>query len=160
MFDIGGSELLVIAVVALVVLGPKELPTAVRSIQGVVRKARELARDFQAGLGEMAREIELDKMKAEVKSALDSTEVDSIGHSIRQEFTSATDELKKTFDPDSLTTPAPINPPSADALAASGAPVPLPAPEPEPEPVTVDAAPPEALPEPLSPSAPPPKPGA
>lgn len=158
MFDIGGSELLVIAVVALVVLGPKELPTAVRSIQGVVRKARELARDFQAGLGEMAREIELDKMKAEVKSALNSTEVNSIGHSIHKEFTAATEELKKTFDPDSLTAPALTSPPSPDVIAASGAPTPLPAPEPEPEPV--DAAPPEALPETPPPSAPSPKPGA
>jgi len=152
MFDIGGSELLVIAVVALVVLGPKELPTAVRSIQGVVRKARELARDFQAGLSEMAREIELDKMKAEVKSALDSSEVDSIGHSIHKEFASATEELKKTFDPDSLTAPAPISPPPQETAAAAETPLPAPVP--------VDAAPPEALPEPPPPSAPAPKPGA
>jgi sec-independent protein translocase protein TatB len=152
MFDIGGAELLVIAVVALVVLGPKELPTAVRTVQGFVKKARELARDFQTGLGEMAREIELDKMKAEVKSAFDAGELDKLGNSIQQEFDSTSDELKKSLDPGSLkdyVPPAPGELSEPAEIAAADAAQP-----------PVDAAPPEIPPENVPPSLPSPKPGA
>jgi len=152
MFDIGGAELLVIAVVALVVLGPKELPTAVRTVQGFVKKARELARDFQTGLGEMAREIELDKMKAEVKSAFDAGELDKLGNSIQQEFDSTSDELKKSLDPGSLkdyVPPAPGELTEPAEIAAADAAQP-----------PVDAAPPEIPPENVPPSLPSPKPGA
>lgn len=152
MFDIGGAELLVIAVVALVVLGPKELPTAVRTVQGFVKKARELARDFQTGLGEMAREIELDKMKAEVKSAFDAGDLDKLGNSIQQEFDSTSDELKKSLDPGSLkdyVPPAPGELTEPAEIAAADAAQP-----------PVDAAPPEIPPENVPPSLPSPKPGA
>ena len=156
MFDIGGSELLVIAVVALVVLGPKELPAAVRNIQGLVRKARELARDFQSGLSDMAREIDLDKMKAEVKQAIDPGELETIGQTIHKEFASATDELKKTFDPDSLTAPSPAGPePAAEPETAAGLPeAPPPAPETGPPPPEIAPPPAEIL------ATPSPKPGA
>ncbi|MBM3525572.1 MAG: twin-arginine translocase subunit TatB, partial [Alphaproteobacteria bacterium] len=55
MFDFSSWELVVIGAVALVVLGPKELPNAVRAVTGFARKARELAHDFQSGLEEIAR---------------------------------------------------------------------------------------------------------
>jgi sec-independent protein translocase protein TatB len=145
MFDIGGSELLVIAVVALVVLGPKELPAAVRNIQGFVRKARSLAHDFQTGLSEMAREIELDKMKAEVEQAINPGELDSLGNTIHKELTAATDEFKKTFDPDQLKDYVAPGPGEPEAIAA--------------EPAAAEIAGPpasEALPQPV----PAPKPGA
>lgn len=152
MLDIGGAELLVIAVVALVVLGPKELPTAVRTVQGFVRKAREMAREFQNGLGEMAREIELDKMKSEVKSAFETADVDKIGHTIRQEFEQASAELKKTVDPGALTAP-----PTDAAIAPAEPEGP---PPPEPPPAVIEPAPPEPVPAGLSSTAPSPKPGA
>jgi sec-independent protein translocase protein TatB len=63
MFDIGWQELFVIAVLALIVVGPKDLPRAVRTISSWVRKARALARDFQDGVNEMVREAELDDIK-------------------------------------------------------------------------------------------------
>ena len=157
MFDIGGAELLVIAVVALVVLGPKELPAAVRTVQGFVKRARELAHDFQTGLGEMAREIELDKMKAEVKSAFDAGELDKLGNSIQQEFNATSDELKKSLDPGSLkdyAPPAPgelTEPPQIEPPQTAAADAPQPA---------ADAAPPETMPEKVPPSLPSPKPGA
>lgn len=63
MFDIGWQELFVIAVLALIVVGPKDLPHAIRAITGWIRKARLMARDFQAGVNEMVREAELDDVK-------------------------------------------------------------------------------------------------
>lgn len=63
MFDIGLPEIFVIAVIALVVVGPKDLPQAIRTITTWIRKARMLARDFQSGVNEMVREAELDGIK-------------------------------------------------------------------------------------------------
>lgn len=63
MFDLGWPELMLIMVVALVVIGPKELPNAIRTIMGVVRKLRSATREFQSGLNDIARESGLDDVK-------------------------------------------------------------------------------------------------
>ena len=63
MLDIGGWEFLMIVVLGIIIIGPKELPGAIRTINMFVRKARGMARDFQSGLEEMAQEAELDKLK-------------------------------------------------------------------------------------------------
>ena len=69
MFDIGWSEMAVIALLLLIVIGPKELPTMLRTVGRYVRKARMLTRDFQHSLDEMAREAELDEAKKTIQSA-------------------------------------------------------------------------------------------
>ena len=63
MFDIGYSELLVIAVVALVVIGPKDLPRVMRTVGNWVGRARGMARHFRSGLDTMMREAELEEME-------------------------------------------------------------------------------------------------
>lgn len=63
MFDIGWQELFIVAVLALIVVGPKDLPHAIRTITTWIRKARMMARDFQSGVNEMVREAELDQVK-------------------------------------------------------------------------------------------------
>lgn len=63
MFDVGWQELALIAVVALVVLGPKELPGLMRTAGTLVRKARLIAHDFRMNLEDMAEEVELDEFK-------------------------------------------------------------------------------------------------
>ena len=55
MFDIGGWEFLIIGIVAIVIIGPKDLPGLIRSVVGWVRKARELAREFQSGIDDLAQ---------------------------------------------------------------------------------------------------------
>src|SRR5204863_162337 len=62
-FDIGWSELLVIGVVALVFIGPKDLPRALRVAGYWFRKARTLSREFQNSVDQMIREAELDEMR-------------------------------------------------------------------------------------------------
>jgi sec-independent protein translocase protein TatB len=66
MFDIGWSEMAVILMVALIVIGPKDLPRVARSIGKWTAKARGMAREFQRSLDDMAREADLQDIKAEV----------------------------------------------------------------------------------------------
>lgn len=58
MFDIGSMELLLVAVVALVVVGPKDLPRLLRTVAGVVKKARDMAAEFKLGVHALAQEVE------------------------------------------------------------------------------------------------------
>ena len=69
MFDLGWSELAVVALIALIVVGPKELPQILRTAAHWMRKARSLAREFQSSVDDMVREAELDEAKKTVESA-------------------------------------------------------------------------------------------
>lgn len=84
LFDIGWTEMLLIGVVALVVIGPKDLPRAMRTAGFWMRKARTLSREFQSSIDQMIREAELEEVQKELKKA---TEFD-IGK-----------ELQNTVDP-------------------------------------------------------------
>ena len=85
MFDLGWQEFILIAIITVIVVGPKDLPRVVRSISQWVRKARSMAREFQNSLEEVAREAELEDVRREVQSI----SKDGIGKS-----------LEKQFDPD------------------------------------------------------------
>ncbi len=63
MFDIGSTELLLVAIVALIVVGPKDLPRLLRTVGQWVAKARGTARHFKTGLDTMMREAELEEMQ-------------------------------------------------------------------------------------------------
>src|SRR5215207_8122376 len=63
MFDVGYSELLLIAVVALIVIGPKDLPRVMRTVGQWVGRARGMARHFRSGIDTMMREAELEEME-------------------------------------------------------------------------------------------------
>ncbi|MGI4876596.1 MAG: Sec-independent protein translocase protein TatB [Janthinobacterium lividum] len=63
MFGIDSSELLLIAVVALVVIGPKDLPRVMRMVGGWVGRGRAMTRHLRAGFDTMMREAELDEMQ-------------------------------------------------------------------------------------------------
>jgi sec-independent protein translocase protein TatB len=117
LFDIGWPELLLIGVVALVVIGPKDLPRALRTAGYWVRKARTLSREFQSSVEQMIREAELDEMRQELKKA---TEFD-----IHKEF-------EKTVDPDGSLAES-IRPPDIpDHFDTTPAGTELPPPEPPP----------------------------
>jgi sec-independent protein translocase protein TatB len=66
MLDIGWQELFIVAVIAIVVIGPKELPRAVKTVAQLLRKARGMAREFQDGIDDLVREAELDDLKKEI----------------------------------------------------------------------------------------------
>ena len=64
MFGVDSTELLIVALAALVFIGPKELPTAMRTVGRWVGRARAHARHFTAGIENMMREAELEEMEA------------------------------------------------------------------------------------------------
>lgn len=65
MFDIGWQELFIVAVLAILVVGPRDLPRTLRTVMSYVRKAKGMAREFQNGIDEVAREVELDDIRQE-----------------------------------------------------------------------------------------------
>ena len=69
MFDFAWSELALIAVVALIVIGPKDLPRVMRTVGQWTRRARAIAREFQGSLDQMVREAELDEVKRHIDRA-------------------------------------------------------------------------------------------
>jgi sec-independent protein translocase protein TatB len=58
MFDIGAMELFIIAIVALIVVGPKDLPRLLKTVGGFVRRARDMAAEVRAGVETLADEVE------------------------------------------------------------------------------------------------------
>jgi sec-independent protein translocase protein TatB len=78
MFDIGWSELVIIAVVALVVIGPKELPATLRTIGKMTARARKVAGDFRAQFDEAMREAELDDVRQTIADAQKLNPVNSL----------------------------------------------------------------------------------
>jgi sec-independent protein translocase protein TatB len=140
MFDFAWSEIVVIAVVALVVIGPKDLPKVLRTVGIWVGKARGIAREFQGSLDQMIREAELDDVRKEVEKA---TSMD-LAHEIENTIDPGGEMKRGLAEPvmsdHSLT--APLSSPVSAAPAAAGA---------EP-PVTDDSgATPEAAPLPATP---------
>ena len=74
MFDISWSHILAIAVVALLVIGPKDLPRVLRALGRWAGKARAIAREFQSSIDQMIRESELEEVRKEVEQVA-STDV-------------------------------------------------------------------------------------
>jgi sec-independent protein translocase protein TatB len=66
MFDFAWSELGLIAVVAMILIGPKDMPVAIRSVTGWIRKARRMAAEFQTHVDEMVREADLGDIRSSI----------------------------------------------------------------------------------------------
>jgi len=68
MLDIGWTEIAIIAILAILVIGPKDLPKAMRSIAKIIGKTKAMMREFQNNLDEMIKETELDEVKKQIQS--------------------------------------------------------------------------------------------
>lgn len=130
MFDIGWSELVVIGVVALIVIGPKELPGMLRTVGGAIAKIRRMAGEFQSQFNEAMREAEIDEARKAVEGVNQSASFNPI-QTIRDEIQKAveTPAGKPATGADvklDIPDPPPIPDLTAEQMQAAFEPVPAP----------------------------------
>jgi len=89
-FDIGWQELFIIGLVAIVVIGPKDLPRVLRTVTLGIRKVRGMARDFQDGLEELAREADLQDLRKEIE--------EGVGGELQKDIGSIADPTREVED--------------------------------------------------------------
>ena len=122
MFDIGWGELVVIGIVALIAIGPKELPTVLRSLAQWMGKIRRMAAEFQGQFQEALREAEVADLKKQAEdltsSVTDFTNFNPMADTQK--------EMERAFMPEAAKTGELAAEPSTDAANA------LPAPSAEP----------------------------
>jgi sec-independent protein translocase protein TatB len=141
MFGIGWSEFVVIGVVALIAIGPKELPGVLRMVGQSLGKIRRMANEFQGQFQEAMREAEMADVRKELddlsKSATDIGNIDPVadanaGHEIDRVVSEGTAEATPAEG-----TPVEVTPPTEAAPSADATPLPEPpspvAPATEPE---------------------------
>lgn len=111
MFDLAWSEIALIAVVALVVIGPKDLPEAIRGVAKGIQKLRRMAGEFQSHADELVREAKLDDVR--------NTISDIRNFDLKGEIQRAVDKdgtIRDTFADNPLKDTPPYTPPSAPSV--------------------------------------------
>jgi sec-independent protein translocase protein TatB len=97
MFDIAWSEMVVIGAVALIAIGPKDLPKALRAVGAMTAKARRMASEFQDHFREAMREAELESVKQEVANI--HQDLSSATSGLQSEFNSIGSQLPNSSEP-------------------------------------------------------------
>ncbi|WP_234050489.1 MULTISPECIES: Sec-independent protein translocase protein TatB [unclassified Xanthobacter] len=121
MFDIGWSELMLIGIVALIVIGPKELPSVLRTVGRTVTKLRRMAGEFQGQFQEALREADIADMRKEITDITDTARSSMTSVGAGEAF----DPLKSIREEIRATVEG-AAPPKAAAETATGAPGPAP----------------------------------
>jgi sec-independent protein translocase protein TatB len=118
MFDLSWSHILIVLIVALVVVGPKDLPKMMRTAGRWVAKARQMADQFRKSFDDMARQSELDELRAEIDALRNQRPLAGIEHAIMQP--GAPPELPAPLPPEAVSHGGPQSEPEA---ADAGEPV-------------------------------------
>jgi len=149
MFEIGWSELLLIGIVALIAIGPKELPTVLRTLGQWMSKLRRMASEFQSQFQEAMREAEMADLKKQVdemtSQAQSYASFDPVSE-VKRELESTQQQIESAMvDTAGAATPSPpvaaepsTSPAGAEPAVAPGTDVAAPAPA-APEAATADA---------------------
>lgn len=114
MFDIGAGELLIIGVVALVVIGPKELPGVLRQVGKATAKMRQMAGEFRAQFDEAMREAELEDAKKQISGIKEQVAGLNPLTDLKNEIHSSATMLNTPYTP--VETASPIAPLDVSAL--------------------------------------------
>ncbi|MBU2167347.1 MAG: Sec-independent protein translocase protein TatB [Alphaproteobacteria bacterium] len=110
---IGGLEILVIGLLALIVVGPKDLPLMMRKVGQFLARARAMANEFRSSFDEMARQAELDELRKEVE-ALRNAQAVPLGAEAEEAFRDIDKSLKEPLAvPPPVVTPVPEAKPEA-----------------------------------------------
>lgn len=120
MFDVGAGELLVIIIVAVVVIGPKDLPLAMRTAGRWIGKMRRMSAHFRSGIDTMVREAELEDMEKKWKAQ--NEEIMRRSAALTEAEAGAPVMTgPPPVDTPTAETPAPVTPPVAAALSEAPA---------------------------------------
>lgn len=128
MLDVGWSELLVIAVILIVVVGPKDLPPMIRAFGKMTARLRRTAGEFRAQFDEALREAELDDLRQSVDEARKLNPATSLRDAInplRQMGNEIKADLQKATKPDNKSVMPPVNDTPAETPVLPEAPVTL-----------------------------------
>ena len=96
MFDIGWSEILIIAVVTIIVVGPKDLPRLLRSVGQIMRKVRSTANEFRGQFEDVIREAELDDLKSTMDDVKSMNPINQMKNAINDEVDGVRDIVSET----------------------------------------------------------------
>jgi sec-independent protein translocase protein TatB len=118
MFDIGWTEMLVIAIVMIVVVGPKDLPKMLRTFGKTTAKLRSMAGDFQKQFNEALKEAELDEVKKSVDSLRGLNPAAEIKKQLNP-FEKAAADVRAGLDSAMKPTPSKAAEPAAEAVQAA-----------------------------------------
>jgi sec-independent protein translocase protein TatB len=116
--SIGATEVLVIGILLLLVVGPKDLPLVMRRVGQFMNKARGMAADFRASFDEMARQSELDDLRKEVEALRTGNLARPLGVETEAAFRQISDDLNKPVVPTSYGASDPPAQPAPPAIAA------------------------------------------
>lgn len=106
---VGGFEILVIGLVALLVVGPKDLPVLMRKVGQFVAKARGMANEFRASFDEMARQSELDDLRKEVEALRTGQGMHPLGADAEAAFKDIRKDLEAPLDAPALAAPTVVD---------------------------------------------------
>ncbi|MFS8038047.1 Sec-independent protein translocase protein TatB [Xanthobacter sp. AM11] len=115
MFEIGWSELMLIGIVALIVIGPKELPSVLRTVGRTVTKLRRMAGEFQGQFQEALREADLADMRKEISDVTESARSTLATSEMFDPLRSIREDIRSTVEGATAKPPAP-DAPAPDAV--------------------------------------------
>ena len=116
MFDFAWSEIALIGVVALVLIGPKDMPVAIKAVSDMVRKARKMAGEFQSHVDEMTKDTGLAEVRQQINEIRNMD--------IRGEIAKAVDgdgSIRSAFNDDPFKTITPVTPAAEPAASVETA---------------------------------------
>jgi sec-independent protein translocase protein TatB len=109
MFEFDAAKLILIGIVALIVIGPKELPRVLRQVGQAVTKLRHMAAEFQNQFMDAMREADIADLKAEAEKLAESTRIDTAFNplgEIKKELSQAVDPTDPRHKPETAITTA------------------------------------------------------
>jgi sec-independent protein translocase protein TatB len=125
-FDIGWQELFVVVAIAIIVVGPRDLPRVLKTVTSYMNKMRSMVRDFQGGINEVTREIDLEDMRKEAELMADNNFGQEIKKTLEpisdleDEFSFANKDISQESSSKSTIPKPPLPDPESTSLESDG----------------------------------------
>jgi sec-independent protein translocase protein TatB len=108
MFDFAWSEIALVGVVALIAIGPKDLPVAIKAVSGMIKKARRMASEFQTHVDEMVRDADLGEVRDQFNKLRNFDIKGEIERAVDADGSISSTFATNPFDPGAYVAPEPV----------------------------------------------------